>query len=114
MSMSMLNDLFANMSSVSPSVHICNLAAQTGASLFTQVHDDWTYDKTEGLSLAKLTWSQTYTHLIAEPANPPRGWRVAETFDGFAGWQTDWKTLGNVWDVVWMSKRTQLVIMERV
>ena len=86
-------------------VHISNLAAQTGASLFLQVHAPpfpstslfssanvsdrvstypWTvYDKTENLSLDELSGSRTVTHLIAEwsPSemmSRMRIWRVAD------------------------------------
>ena len=60
-------------------VHISNLAAQTGASLFLQRNappfypglaepprTNWTYDKIENLSLVDLTRSHNVTHLIAE------------------------------------------------
>lgn len=47
------------------SVHISNLAAQTGVTRFGQVCPEWVYDKTEGLSAAQLL-DRDYTHLIAE------------------------------------------------
>ncbi|PIL35310.1 hypothetical protein GSI_02035 [Ganoderma sinense ZZ0214-1] len=62
-------------------VHISNLAAQTGASLFLHRNAppfhpaigesplpgaDWVYDKTENLSLADLTSARNVTHAIAE------------------------------------------------
>ncbi|XP_045502748.1 dol-P-Man:Man(7)GlcNAc(2)-PP-Dol alpha-1,6-mannosyltransferase [Colias croceus] len=44
-------------------VHISNLAAQTGVTRFTQIHDQWTYAKNESLSSEEL---QGYTHLLVE------------------------------------------------
>lgn len=44
-------------------VHICNLAAQTGVTRYTQIHDRWTYSKNESLQPEQL---QEYTHLLIE------------------------------------------------
>ncbi|KAH9630810.1 hypothetical protein HF086_001038 [Spodoptera exigua] len=44
-------------------VHICNLAAQTGVTRFTQINDSWRYSKNESLALEQL---QDYTHLLVE------------------------------------------------
>ncbi|KPJ18091.1 putative Dol-P-Man:Man(7)GlcNAc(2)-PP-Dol alpha-1,6-mannosyltransferase [Papilio machaon] len=44
-------------------VHISNLAAQTGVTRFTQIHDHWNYSKNESLSSEQL---QQYTHLLVE------------------------------------------------
>ena len=79
-------------------VHISNLAAQTGTSLFFQTHSapyhpslptpssgmDWTYNKTEDLT----TYSPSqFTHLVAEASGPvPWGWRKVECVKGFNGW----------------------------
>jgi hypothetical protein len=78
-------------------VHISNLAAQTGASLFLQTHSapyhpslpspssglNWTYNKTENLT----TYSPSrFTHLIIEASEPvPRGWKKVECVEGFDG-----------------------------
>lgn len=81
-------------------VHISNLAAQTGASLFTQRHSEpqwhhdestigsqWVYDKTEGLTVDKLMDATSpYTHLILEemPSEKmlkKRGWRVVSAIN---------------------------------
>lgn len=80
-------------------VHISNLAAQTGASLFLQEHSPpflsfssknqiptypWTvYDKTENLTLEELSGSLNITHLIAEWSpvemkSRMRIWRVVD------------------------------------
>jgi alpha-1,6-mannosyltransferase len=86
-------------------VHICNLAAQTGASLFSQSNsppflsalppsvlaDPWTYSKTENLTSIDLTRGP-YTHLIVEaPLDPAlkKSWKVIDVVDGFAGWHID-------------------------
>jgi alpha-1,6-mannosyltransferase len=68
-------------------VHICNLAAQTGASLFTHAHDAWTYNKTENLTPAQLR-AAPFTHLLAEtPADfAGAGWTVRESVRAFDGW----------------------------
>ncbi|TEB33463.1 alpha-1,6-mannosyltransferase subunit [Coprinellus micaceus] len=81
-------------------VHISNLAAQTGASLFTQQnslpqwHSDsgvsqnqWVYNKTEGLSLDYLMSTDSpFTHLILEELPPQKvldrkGWRVVSAIN---------------------------------
>ncbi|KAF5342526.1 hypothetical protein D9611_002046 [Ephemerocybe angulata] len=84
-------------------VHISNLAAQTGASLFTQIYSqpqwdgigdrnvNWVYNKTEGLSLAELTgYSSPFTHLIVEELPPKsvlrrRGWKVVRAVRAYGG-----------------------------
>ncbi|XP_003741534.1 probable Dol-P-Man:Man(7)GlcNAc(2)-PP-Dol alpha-1,6-mannosyltransferase [Galendromus occidentalis] len=47
------------------SVHICNFAAQTGASRFSELRRDWLYDKTENLTPREIL-ARNYTHLIIE------------------------------------------------
>ena len=63
-------------------VHISNLAAQTGASLFLQTHAppyfpelgvpppqlsfDWIYNKTENVTPEEITANRHITHVIAE------------------------------------------------
>ena len=79
-------------------VHISNLAAQTGASLFLQTRSapyylslpspppglDWTYNKTEGLTTHSPS---QFTHLVAEASGPvPWGWKKVECIEGFDGW----------------------------
>ncbi|THH15124.1 hypothetical protein EUX98_g9512, partial [Antrodiella citrinella] len=72
------NEIYAQEKNVY--VHLSNLAAQTGASLFLQTHTPpyilstdhdfrqhtWTYDKSENLTVEALTASSAITHLIAE------------------------------------------------
>jgi alpha-1,6-mannosyltransferase len=117
-------------------VHISNLAAQTGASLFLQPHApphrsffnssagamDWTYNKTESLSPLFLTAARDITHLIAEePCLSLRSseeWKYVKSVSGFGGWKWDltvikklaWWRLG---DVLRMLKQDRLCILER-
>lgn len=71
-------------------LHICNLAAQTGASLF--LHENappylrdvtsfnWKYDKTEGA----LDMGQ-FTHAIVEDIASVDGWKVDTIVEAFNG-----------------------------
>ncbi|KAL4075052.1 glycosyltransferase family 22 protein [Scleroderma yunnanense] len=87
-------------------VYICNLAAQTGASLFLHEHappfssplfgtgagpittrSSWTYNKTEGLTPAMLS-SSGFTHLIVESPEIGSGeWAVVDSILGFQRWK---------------------------
>ncbi|PPQ98171.1 hypothetical protein CVT26_003217 [Gymnopilus dilepis] len=101
--------------SPAPHVHISNLAAQTGASLFLQLNsppyyrvpgnphsgyvtaEDWRYNKTENIPLAALSSSDNaFTHLISE--SPPSQldgniWKSVKTIKGFDRWSIDWELL---------------------
>ncbi|KAG0708123.1 glycosyltransferase family 22 protein [Suillus ampliporus] len=84
-------------------VHVSNLAAQTGASLFLQSHSppyvpsmpapatgDWVYNKTEGLSPRDLTTSTSLTHLITESSTEfvrTGRWKLVESVQGFSRWR---------------------------
>ncbi|KAG6835580.1 hypothetical protein H0H93_016814 [Arthromyces matolae] len=87
-------------------VHMCNLAAQTGASLFLQANAppfppfspsnattfSWTYDKTEHLSMEDLTAQQSITHLIVETRpdeKTKRDWEVVGSVWAFERWALD-------------------------
>ena len=71
-------------------IHICNLAAQTGASLFLHEHaapylanttsPDWSYDKTEGM----VDMGQ-FTHAIVENLASVDGWKVDTVVEAFNG-----------------------------
>lgn len=81
-------------------VHIDNYAAQTGASLFLQVHtpphlaflrplaqDGWVYNKTENLSARDVTSARHFTHVITEAqvAYADLGWQAVEGVEAFDG-----------------------------
>ncbi|XP_055851262.1 probable Dol-P-Man:Man(7)GlcNAc(2)-PP-Dol alpha-1,6-mannosyltransferase isoform X2 [Episyrphus balteatus] len=61
--MSRLHRIEANASNVS--IHISNLAAQSGVSRFMEIRSDWSYDKKENLSFIE-TDMINYSHLLVE------------------------------------------------
>ena len=98
-----------------PHIHISNLAAQSGASLFLQLHssphyhhqplsnthDEWVYNKTENLTISILCSSSSpvITHLISEipPSKDPlldQHWYTVQVVEGFDRWSIDWDLLG--------------------
>ena len=102
-------------------VHISNLAAQTGASLFLHEHappflstlslseprvsePSWTYNKTESLTPSMIS-SSSFTHLIAESPEMAGGaWTVVEAIPAFTRWKWNhavWSKLrtGRVWEI---------------
>ncbi|EPT01710.1 hypothetical protein FOMPIDRAFT_133302 [Fomitopsis schrenkii] len=105
--LSMFNAYHANETHVH--VHMSNLAAQTGASLFLHTHAppflsdltappnrNWVYDKTEHLTPQLLTGSKEVTHVIAEcdggssplPAGFPSSyWRPVTSVSAFDRWE---------------------------
>ncbi|KAI6125109.1 glycosyltransferase family 22 protein [Pisolithus croceorrhizus] len=121
-------------------VHISNLAAQTGASLFLHEHappyiltgfgpavgHDWIYNKTEGLTPPMLT-SSNFTHLISEyPDLGDREWSVVDQIPSFKRWRLNEKVVtalkrGKPWDIslgewiefLHMEKVEELWILER-
>lgn len=69
-------------------VHLCNLAAQSGASLFLHEYSspvllsapEWIYDKAEGIV---ATANATFTHAIVEDLTYVGNWTVLEEVKGF-------------------------------
>lgn len=108
-------------------LHISNLAAQTGASLFlqenappfplsSQAHSKttWTYVKTENLKESQLL---RYTHRIAESPDAG-GWTVVDIIQAFDGWDFDLSSAllkeGRLWEVAKMRRKDALWILERI
>ena len=69
-------------------VHLCNLATQSGASLFLHEYSspalhstpEWIYDKTEGIV---PTANATFTHAIIEDLTHLGNWTVLDEVKGF-------------------------------
>ncbi|KAJ3516567.1 hypothetical protein NLJ89_g1033 [Agrocybe chaxingu] len=120
-------------------VHISNLAAQSGASLFLHLNSPpyfsaslagapWIYNKTENLSPTSFTFPSTpFTHLISEfsPENSSLReiWQTKEAIQGFDRYWIDWdllkgrKEAANLWTRLTQSfvlkKSDKLWILER-
>lgn len=104
-------------------VHISNLAAQTGASIFLQANGppsgielgilppprghSWVYNKTEHLDPQTITSTKSITHVIAECQPDERSgvagtgfsatrWREVEVIRGFKKWQLNLSILKDV------------------
>ena len=116
-------------------VHISNLAAQTGASLFLQNHtppylmqlgvqppksQNWVYNKTENLTQRDITNTPHFTHVIAEAGDDAAGftqsqWNVVENIQGFQRWIPNLEVLrgASIWELLKMEKKDKLVILKR-
>jgi alpha-1,6-mannosyltransferase len=124
-------------------VHMGNLAAQSGASLFLQTHSPpylphlgivpptisaahpWIYNKTENLTSADIAYDSLFTHAIAEETDllPVESLHAVEVIDGFRGWKIRNDVLKLVrknglllglWKVFEMKKDIELLIFEKV
>ncbi len=101
-------------------VHLDNLACQTGASRFTQLRDDWVYDKTEGIPLkSRLASDSGYTHLVTElPADEDveskdllaSSWSVLATINKSAGLAIDLKSF----PPIFVRTEPALLVLERL
>jgi alpha-1,6-mannosyltransferase len=123
-------------------VHISNLAAQSGASLFLHTHtppyrerfgilppaadavySPWIYNKTENLTPADMAYSSEFTHVIAESGDalPAGRWEIVDVVYGFAGWKVHRdilrlvreRGLQGLWGVLEMKKAGKLWIFEK-
>ncbi|KAG6811820.1 hypothetical protein H0H92_005679 [Tricholoma furcatifolium] len=139
-SLALLHQIYPQHQYPSAHVHISNLAAQTGASLFLQINappfpyahhphllsTSWVYNKTEHLTLADLTANPAITHLIVETApteDTQRNWEVAAAVKGFERWSIDRDLLLTLWKektgwerlagMAKMANREQLWILHR-
>jgi alpha-1,6-mannosyltransferase len=123
-------------------VHIGNLAAQSGSSLFLHTHSPpyrpdlgivspststahpWIYNKTENLTPADIAYDSSFTHAIAEDTDrlPVGSLHAVEVIDGFRGWKLrndvlrlirENGLLMGLWKVFEMKKDIDLFIFER-
>ena|SRR6267154_3684113 len=124
-------------------VHIGNLAAQSGASLFLHTHSPpyrpdlgivsppisvahpWIYNKTEDLTPADIAaYDSSFTHAIAEDTDllPVGSLHAVEVIDGFRGWKIRNDVLRlirenglliGLWKVFEMKKDIELFILEK-
>ena len=110
----------------SASVHIDNYAAQTGVSRFGQLYENgsrdkgvrnWSYDKTENLSLEDLLNHSNYTYLLVENKDSTKtlidksiNYDILESVEAFAGYKIrykDWK-----WPIT-IENRDAIFILKR-
>ncbi|KAJ3563641.1 hypothetical protein NP233_g8807 [Leucocoprinus birnbaumii] len=126
-----------------PHVHICNLAAQSGVTLFQHLNAppypdalflwpqstppvrSWTYNRTENLTIGDLTSATQFTHLISEvpPLDPDitRDWNLMATIPAFNRVVFDKELVlhrplevpRKFFDVIRVEQRDQLWIYER-
>ncbi|KIM42281.1 glycosyltransferase family 22 protein [Hebeloma cylindrosporum] len=129
----------ANETTPPPCLHISNLAAQTGASLFLQLNSPpyyfsssadvprqpWTYNKTENLPPDVLSSSTSpFAHLISETsptAVHSNQWQVVASVNGFDRFVVDWELLkggkggllSRPWTLLRLEESEKLWILER-
>ncbi|KAK5134651.1 hypothetical protein LTR08_006307 [Meristemomyces frigidus] len=83
-----LHDMTASQRNQAVSVHLDNLACQTGVTRFQQLHDpSWTYDKTEAEAnlLDPMFWQQFDYVLTENPSRVIGSWEPIATQQGYAG-----------------------------
>lgn len=80
-------------------VHICDLAAQTGSSLFLHENPEWVYDKDE-----KGPRNASITHVIAEEKPTWGKWKEVAVVEGFE--RLDWSNLDiKTKEMLWIMER---------
>ncbi|KAI0785050.1 alpha-1,6-mannosyltransferase subunit [Abortiporus biennis] len=133
------NKMYVNETNVH--VHISNLAAQTGASLFLQTNappypagfnltppprkHPWVYDKTENLTPADLTADFKITHVISEIDTKRtsdfsmKDWMIGGFALAYEGWtlkKDNAKTVeewARSWDLLEMVKKPKLMVLAK-
>ena len=100
-------------SSTSVSVHICNLAAQTGVSRFGELRNDWSYLKTEKIE-GNFEELQKYSHLLVEAPCTifENTHRIVEEINGYGG--ISLKTHDIFPFFSWIIVRPKLCVLERL
>lgn len=126
-----------------PHVHICNLAAQSGTTLFQHLNSPpyhsalylwpnsvppttpWIYNKTENLTLSELSRSSHFTHIISEqpPTSPEIAghWNLMKAIPAFDRVVLDkellthkrWELPRRIFDLIRIVEKDQLWIYER-
>lgn len=70
---------------VNVSVHMDNLACQTGVTRFLQTRPTWVYDKTEGEHLDPMFWQQFDYVLAEQPERVIGSWQPLAVIEGYSG-----------------------------
>ncbi|KIY44223.1 glycosyltransferase family 22 protein [Fistulina hepatica ATCC 64428] len=130
--LALFNRMYNESTTPTPHVHLSNLAAQTGASLFLHEHAPpfylspverqrtWIYNKTEGVTLDDLARDGSITHAIAEESGT--SWNIVASVPGFDRWtfhkeillRERHRLLEHPWDVLTMETSDKLWILEKV
>ncbi|BET03438.1 unnamed protein product [Nesidiocoris tenuis] len=104
-----------NLSNGTAHVYIDNLAAQTGVTRFTQTHNNWLYNKTEGIDFEHEDVSH-FTHMIIEAkkkhmdnARLMRPFKIVSSVKGFSRLSID----KDAFPYLTVEMKTQLLILER-
>lgn len=100
------------------SVHICNLAAQTGVSRFSELRRGWIYDKTEDLTPREIL-SRNYSHLIIEGSSQVSSqflpykthYEIIEKIPGYYGIKFD---LLSVFQPIVVKAKPRLLVLRRL